>query len=578
MSEHVLMSYQTRSLLRILIPLVLIFSGCGDGSGEASQGGPFFVGGAGNGSAVVGGFTPGPGTGTPVSFSPGETAALPSAQNDRYAIEVGHVLIQSATTGVLSNDVPEGGRVSIPSVSAQGGALTGQQDGSFTYTAPTGFTGNDSFAYTLTNAQGSATAQVEITVSPRVFRGISVTLAGIAAGGMSGLNGTAINGDGSLVAFGSLASNLAPVPDTNGVQDIFLYNSVTNSIERISNTPTGGAPNAFSGGGIDMTPDGNLIVFSSAASNIVAGDTNGVADIFLLNRTTGVTEIVSLDSSGAQLTTRSSYPWISDDGRYISFDNDATTVPPIEPSLVRLRDRQLGTTTLVSKTPSGALPNHSSYASVLSSDGRWITMQSRASDLVLGDTNGQSDIFLYSVTDGTMQLISKVPGGPESNGYSSTPSIDGDGRQVAFRSDATNLTANDTNGFDDCFVFDRVKNSLTRVSTNALGEQLNSASIEPTLSSDGLYLSFSSSATNVVSNSLGTFGNVFVKDLPTGNVAWISKGPNGEVGDSQSGGVEAAFFSGNSRFLTFVSTSSNWLPGDTFGSFDVFETTNPFAR
>lgn len=82
----------------------------------------------------------------------------------------------------------------------------------------------------------------------------------------------------------------------------------------------------------------------------------------------------------------------------------------------------------------------------------------------------------------------------------------------------------------------------------------------------------------MVSISLGTLGNVFVKDLPTGNVAWISKGPDGEIGNSGSGGVEAAFFSGDSKFVTFVSTASNWLPGDTFGTFDVFETSNPFAR
>ncbi len=578
---------------RILCPacvLLLLFttSGCesasDSGFSQAGQAGNTRFG-AGAGSNWDG-FTPGPGTGTPVPFNPDDggnpgptpsptpppSPLAPTAENDAYSIETGITMRQTGVTGVLANDDAQGGIVSFPSTTAAGGTLSGQADGSFTYLPPTGFAGADSFEYTVTNNVGSSSALASLAVNPRTFRAVSITIAGVPAGG-SGYNGTALNQDGSIVGFVSLSSALVAGPDTGGDHDVFLTNTLTGVTERVSNTPAGTPPNDFSGGGMDMTPDANLIVFPSDATNIVPGDTNGATDIFLVNRTSGTTEIISLDSNGAQFDTDCTFPYISADGRFVTFSRRGT------PSTVMLRDRVLGTTIAISATPAGSIPNEDSFNGVLSANGRWIVMMSEASDLVQGDTNGQSDIFLHDTLDGTTRIVSRRPGGGAlSNGYSSAPAIDGVGRKIVFRSDATNLVDGDTNSAGDIFVYDSVDDSLTRVSTSATEDQLDAGATEPAISDDGLYVSFSSGSSNVVAESVGVWPQVYVKDLLTGNIAWISRGPAGELGDSQSGGLEQSFFSGDSKFLTFVSASSNWIPGDSIGDPDVFEVSNPFAR
>src|SRR6185295_1250039 len=156
-------------------------------------------------------------------------------------------------------------------------------------------------------------------------------------------------------------------------------------------------------GGFSETPsislDGRFLAFQSGASTLVAGDTNGNYDIFVRDRQSGTLERVSVSTNGSQgnLNSFASPSSISADGRFVVFTSSATNLVPNTPSAhgdIFLRDRQSGTTELVSSNPAGAQSNSSSFFPSISGDGRFVAFQSSATDLVTGDTNGFEDVFV----------------------------------------------------------------------------------------------------------------------------------------------------------------------------------------
>ena len=135
----------------------------------------------------------------------------------------------------------------------------------------------------------------------------------------------------------------------------------------------------------------------------------------------------------------------------------------------------------------------------ISADGRYVAFISDASNLVPGDTNGVTDIFVYDRQTGTIERVSVAADGTQGNGGSCQPSISADGRYVAFSSYASNLVPGDTNGISDVFVYDRQTDTIERVSVAADGTQGNSYSWQPaSISADGRYVAFSSFASNLV--------------------------------------------------------------------------------
>ncbi|MBI4843176.1 MAG: PD40 domain-containing protein, partial [Nitrospirae bacterium] len=192
--------------------------------------------------------------------------------------------------------------------------------------------------------------------------------------------------------------------------------------------------------------------------NLVAGDTNESGDIFVHDCQTGQTTRVSVDSSGAQGNRNSNYPSINGDGRYVAFQSDATNLvagDTNESGDIFVHDCQTGQTTRVSVDSSGAQGNFISYNFSISGDGRYVAFQSDATNLVAGDTNGYGDIFVYDRQTGQTTRVSVDSSGTQGNHNSIYPSINGNGRYVAFQSYATNLVAGDTNGSWDIFVYDR---------------------------------------------------------------------------------------------------------------------------
>jgi uncharacterized repeat protein (TIGR01451 family) len=203
------------------------------------------------------------------------------------------------------------------------------------------------------------------------------------------------NHDARFVVYLSEATNLLPgsVP---GIRDVLLYDRQTQQTRRVSQPPGGGLANGSSGPA-RITPDGRYIVFRSEASNLVPGDTNGVADIFVFDRITGSIELVSRANNGAQANGDSRDPSICGNGRYISFVSDATNLIPQPPNghrQVYIRDRVANLTFPVTINADGELGNGRGHRAELARDCRSIAFASEASNLVPNDTNNARDLFV----------------------------------------------------------------------------------------------------------------------------------------------------------------------------------------
>jgi RHS repeat-associated protein len=405
---------------------------------------------------------------------------------------------------------------------------------------------------------------------------VSVGLAGTQANDNS--YETAISGDGRYVVFRSAASNLV-AGDTNGALDVFVYDQIAGAVADPSPLPETTRASVITGGGQangdstnlpSVSPEGRYVVFESAASNLVAGDTNGTGDIFLQDRQTGVTSRVSVGPGGAQSNGQSTYTAVSADGRYVAFTSYASNLVAGDTNGqpdVFVYDRQAGVTTRVSVGLAGAQPNgYSAYVS-MSADGRYVAFTSYASNLVAGDTNGFPDVFVYDRSTGVTTRVNVGPGGVQANGSSYQPVMSSDGRYVAFRSTATNLVAGDTNGTDDIFVYDRLLGQLTRVSVGAGGVQANGFSLSPSISADGRFVAFESYATNLVAGDTNGQPDIFVYDRSTGVTTRVSIGLGGAQTTAYSFDPS---ISGDGRYVAFRSLASNLVTGDAAGFVDIF--------
>ena len=267
-----------------------------------------------------------------------------------------------------------------------------------------------------------------------------------------------ISGDGRYVAFTSRATNLV-AGDENDDWDVFVHDRQTGATELVSQssdgTPGNHSSGWFGGGRGRISADGRFVVFGSLADNLAPDDVNERDDVFLRDRTLGTTERISIATDGTEGNGHSTYPDVSDDGRYVTYQsaaNNLTEGDSNNTSDVFLRDRQAGTTTLVSHAFGGGAALGPSQFPRISGDGTTVVLESAALDLVPGDTNVWRDAFRYDVTSETIALVSVGPGGVQGDGNSSGVAIGGDGTTIAFHSEAPNLIAGDGNGVTDVFV------------------------------------------------------------------------------------------------------------------------------
>jgi Tol biopolymer transport system component len=377
-----------------------------------------------------------------------------------------------------------------------------------------------------------------------------------------------VSADGRYVAFESEATNLVS-GDTNDWGDIFVHDRQTGQTTRISVASGGTQGN---GGSYDpsISDDGRYVVFESTANNLVSGDTNGFCDVFVRDRQTGQTIRVSVVSGGTQANDGCYDPSISDDGRYVTFESEASNLGYGDTNNecdIFVHDRQTGQTTRVSVASGGTQGNDGSYDPSISADGRYVVFESIASNLVSGDTNGKCDVFVHDRQTGQTTRVSVASGGTQGNDGSYDPSISTDGRYVAFESEASNLVSGDTNGECDVFVHDRQMGQTIRVSVVSGGTQGNDGSYDPSISTDGRYVAFESPASNLVSGDTNGEWDIFVHDLQIGQTTRVSVASGGSQGNDWSADPST---SADGRYVAFESTANNLVIGDTNGERDVF--------
>jgi Tol biopolymer transport system component len=409
----------------------------------------------------------------------------------------------------------------------------------------------------------------------QVISRVSVDSNGIEGDGNSGWTTVyqqrpiAISADGNVVAFQSDATNLVP-GDVNGFTDIFVRDRTTGITERVSVDSSGIAADGDSYQPI-LSTDGRYVVFWSEATNLVAKDTNKVADVFLRDRTNGTTERVSIHSNGSQGDFGSYRAAISSDGRFVAFESDADNLIPGDANSstdIFLRDRQNGTTRRVSVDSFGheAKPG-GCFDPAISADGSIIAFSARSSSLVPGDTNLVSDVFVRDLVNLVTERVSVDSSGAQANGNSVHPALSTDGNVVVFESSAVNLVAGDTNVRADVFVHDRNTGTTERASVDSSGAESNDDSMDPAVSSDGRFVVFASSASNLVAVDANGVDDVFVRDRLAGTTALVSFDCAGNPGDAPSSTPD---LSDDGQEIVFSSQATSLVDGDGNAVGDVF--------
>ena len=382
--------------------------------------------------------------------------------------------------------------------------------------------------------------------------------------------GVSLSADGRRVLFASASANLVE-GDTNRNWDVFVRDRLTGDVECCSVSSAGVEGNGLSGlYGIAISGYGRYVAFGSRASNLVTGDTNGVSDVFVRDLVLDTTECVSLDPAGNVGDGASVHPVLSADGRFVAFTSASTNLVPGDTNGqfdTFVRDRATGITQRVSVDSSGGEVHDPSYRPSISADGRFVAFESLSSDLVPGDTNLAWDVFVHDRSTGSTERISLSTAGVQGNDASWDATISSDGRYVVFSSYASNLVPGDANGDLDVFVRDRVLGTTERVSVASDGTEADHASYMGAMSSDHRYVTFTSSAMNLSPVAATGLPHVFVHEMATGTTTLVSVGIGGV---DANGSSSTSSISANGRYISFQSNASNVVTGDANGSTDVF--------
>lgn len=354
----------------------------------------------------------------------------------------------------------------------------------------------------------------------------------------------------------------------NLVLSALLFSTVANAATTRISVGVGGVEANGASFVEDVTPDGRYVVFSSFASNLVADDTNSVPDIFVYDTLAETIALVSLNGEGDQANGESSEASISDDGRFVCFTSEATNLVNGDSNGVTdvfRRDLLNDQTTRVSLRASDVQGNGASGRARISGSGFVVAFESSATNLVEFDTNDVKDVFVRDLNTSVTSRVSVDAGGFQVSGESERPSLSEDGTIVAFDASSA-LVAGDTNNDTDVYVWDLGASTLSRASVGAAGEQASGYSHLPDLSADGNLVVFSSRST--------TFGpateqiRIYLKNLTTGALEHVSLTNSGLDGNGDS---EGAAISADGRYVSFSSLASNLVGGaDTNGTDDLF--------
>ena len=377
-----------------------------------------------------------------------------------------------------------------------------------------------------------------------------------------------ISVNGRYITYASAASNLI-VGDTNGFDDCFVYDTRTRTVERVSVGLFNLQGDGHSGVPT-ISDDGRWVAFESRASNLVPNDTNFSEDAFLYDRFLDVIQRVSVSSAGVEANNSCTRPRISGDSNFIVFESIASNLVLNDNNGeedIFVHDVLLAATTRVSVSSGGVEGNDRSRDASISADGRFVVYESEAGNLVPGDNNGQRDIFLHDRFLGTTTRVSVSSNGVEANAGSSDADISADGRWVVFESDASNLVANDVNGLEDVFLHDTLNGTTQRLSESYLGIPTDGDSENPSVSTDGSVVTFASTATNLVPGDTNFEEDAFRWDASTGTITRVSVHTDGTEAD---GFNRRPQISPDGRQIVFYSPATTLVPNDGNGLEDIF--------
>ncbi len=418
--------------------------------------------------------------------------------------------------------------------------------------------------------------------------------------GLSSVDVQSVSADGRFLTFSSYADDLV-TNDHNRMSDVFVFDAQSGTNQLVSVGTDGQSASGYSNTP-RITGDGRHVVFVSSATNLVGGDANTVADVFVRDLQAGTTVLASARDRGTNSTAGNKpagNPVISADGRYVAFESAATDLvsgPSGTANNIFLRDLAADRTYWLSSNLTSFAPSIANFSSrlAISADGQTVAFLGAspvdlfvysldALKLVRATTNfapsavslsadGRRAAFVSSASffrgiywrdnrAGTNDVIfnSQAPGT-----YSEAV-MSPDGRRVAF---TTSIAINETNGVNDVFVFDIATRVISRASAPPDGGTANGASDSPAFSADGRFLAFHSFAGNLVADDTNQAGDIFVRDLETGGLLMVSRRSDGEQGGDF--GSSLPVLSADGHTVVFRSAADDLTPGDFNFLTDVF--------
>lgn len=400
-------------------------------------------------------------------------------------------------------------------------------------------------------------------VVPGVNEGLSVSTSGGSPNGVA--SATSVSQDGRFAAFVSNATNLVSSPSTSGSNQIYVRDRHTNTTELVSISITGTEANSWS-----STPrisaDGKFVVFHSAATNLVSVSTGGNNQVYVRNLDTNVTSLASATSTGAAANNSSLYGDVTADGSSVVFQSTASNlVAGVYPSVTQvfMKDMISGDVSLLSKSSSGVMGNGNSGDSRISCEGRYAVFLSQSSNLP-GQSNAIAGVYAVDILKNSLTNITpNVPVGTSFGGVT----ISCNGNYIGFNTDANNIVASDTNGQVDSFIYDRINGSFDLLSASSTAALGNGSSGIPSISNDGRFAAFESSATNLIVSDTNGYSDVFLKDRLTGAIQLVTKDASGAQANHNS---YISSVSSNAQYVVYGSQATNLVSGHSNANGAVF--------
>ena len=475
--------------------------------------------------------------------------------------------LQLVSALVSSQPPPAGG-------SGDSGAPSISPDGRYVLFASTA----NNLVLLGTNTPLPAPFPARLNVFLRDRTNATTTLASVNLAGSGGGNGdslpAAVSTNGRYALFESGASDLVP-GDTNSATDVFVRDLVNGATLLVSVGTNGGVANGPSRSSV-MTPDGRYVAFVSAASNLVPGDTNGIADVFVRDLQGGVTVLASVGAVSTNRTSptgSSESPDITPDGRFVAFSSTATNLVPGVASVgdIYVRDRIGRLTRWASAEARAALQSLNRptnaiccYNLALSADGHFVAYEASPAQGQSASTAGV--ILRYDMGSGLTDLV-HTNGAVATAAYEDIRSLDmtPDGRFIAFVANT-----NGTSGTPTCVCVWDAQTGTTSLASGDLSNAVpaNSTCDWPALDSSGRFVAFLSSATNLVTNTIVGDYHLYVRDMQAG-ATWLVDADTNAVGAGISS-ASAPRLSADGRFVAFECLDANLVPDDRNRDYDVF--------